>query len=71
MTNNYYEKHKEKLRKEASGRYQNLSEEKKTKGLKKLDKGIKMQLKKKKKKRNKNLYEEKKKKLVEYRKITM
>ena len=44
---------------------------KKTKGLKKLGKGIKMQLKKKKKKRNKNLYEEKKKKLLEYRKITM
>ena len=29
MTNNYYQKHKEKLRKEAYERYENLFEEKK------------------------------------------
>ena len=29
MTNNYYQKQKKKLRKEARGRYQNLSEEEK------------------------------------------
>ena len=32
MANNYYQKHKESLRKEAREKYQNLSEEKKTKG---------------------------------------
>ena len=31
MTNNYYQKHKEELRKEARERYQNLSEEEKQK----------------------------------------
>ena len=31
MVNKYYQKHKEKLQKEAHERYQNLSEEKKTK----------------------------------------
>ena len=31
MTNNYYQKHKEKFRKEALERYQNLSEEEKDK----------------------------------------
>ena len=31
MTNYYYQKHKEKLRKEARERYQNLSEEEKEK----------------------------------------
>ena len=37
MTNNYYNKHKEKLQKEACERYKNLSEEKKkTKGQKRL-----------------------------------
>ena len=35
MTNNYYQKHKEKLRKEAHERYQNLSEEEKDKRQKK------------------------------------
>ena len=34
MTNNYYQKHKEKLRKEACKRYQNLSEEEKEKSKK-------------------------------------
>ena len=29
MTTNYYQKHKQKLQKEASERYQNLSEEEK------------------------------------------
>ena len=31
MTNNYYQKHKEKLQKEAREKYQNLSEEEKDK----------------------------------------
>ena len=31
MVNRYYQKHKKKLRKEARGRYQNLSEEEKEK----------------------------------------
>ena len=31
MTNNYFQKNKEKLRKEVSERYQNLSEEEKDK----------------------------------------
>ena len=31
MLNNYYQKHKERLRKAASERYQNLSEEEKDK----------------------------------------
>ena len=31
MTNNYYQNHKERLRKEARVRYQNLSEEEKDK----------------------------------------
>ena len=35
MVNNYYQKHKEKLRKEARERYQHLSEEKKEKRRKK------------------------------------
>ena len=37
MTTNYYEKHKEKLRKEARERYQNLSEKGKDKRQKKKD----------------------------------
>ena len=35
MANKYYQKHKEKLRKEARERYQNLSEKKRKKGKKK------------------------------------
>ena len=35
MTNNYYQKHREKLQKEAHERYQNLSEEEKDKRQKK------------------------------------
>ena len=35
MTNNYYQKHKEKLRKEARERYQNISKEEKDKKQKK------------------------------------
>ena len=43
MINSYYRKHKEKLRKEAPERYQNLSEEKKTeceKGLRQISKSF-------------------------------
>ena len=47
-SNNYYQKHKEKLRKEACEKYQNLSEEETTKGKKRLEKDIKIQLKMKK-----------------------
>ena len=35
MVNNYYQKHKEKLRKEAREKYENLSEEEKEKRHKK------------------------------------
>ena len=35
MVNNYYQKHKERLQKEARERYQNLSEEEKAKRQKK------------------------------------
>ena len=47
MANKYYQKHKEKLQKETRKRYQNLSEEKKDKIRKRLEKGIKILLKKK------------------------
>ena len=47
---NKYEKNKEKLQKEASERYQNLSEEEKEKGQKKPKTDIKIFLKRKKKK---------------------
>ena len=50
MVNKYYQKHKENLRKEAPERYQNLSEEEKDKGKKRLEKDVKILLKKKKKK---------------------
>ena len=44
MSSKYYQKHKEKLRKEAREIYQNLSEEEKTKGEKRAKKGIKILL---------------------------
>ena len=50
MANKYYQKHKENLQKEARKRYQNLSEEKKDKIRKRLEKGIKILLKKKRRK---------------------
>ena len=50
MVNKHYQKHKEILWKEAQERYENLSKEEKTKGEKKLEKDIKISLKKKKKK---------------------
>ena len=49
MVNNYYQKYKEKLRKEIRERYQNLSVEKKEKGTERLRTNIKIFLKKKKK----------------------
>ena len=42
MTNEYYQKHKKRLRKEARKKYQNLSEEIKNKGQKILEKDIKI-----------------------------
>ena len=57
MVNKYYQKHKEKLQKEARERYQNLSEEEKEK---------KRQYHR---ARNKNLSEEEKVKKVEYIRI--
>ena len=47
MANKYYQKTKEKLQTETRKRYQNLSEEKKDKIRKRLEKGIKILLKKK------------------------
>ena len=68
MTNNYYQKHKEKLQKEAGERYQNLSEGEKDERRKRLEKDIKLLLtKKRRKRRNKNLSQEEKQKLAEYR----
>ena len=49
MVNKYYQKHKEKLRKEARERHQNLSEENKRKSINMLVSGIEIFLKKKKK----------------------
>ena len=42
MVNNYYQKHKEKLSKQARERHQNFSEEEKTKGKESREKGIKI-----------------------------
>ena len=50
MTNNYYQKQKERLQKEARERCHYLSEEEKDKRQKRLEKVIKILLKKKKKK---------------------
>ena len=50
MVNKYYQKHKEKLRKEAHTRCQNLSEEENDKRRKRLEKDIKILLKRKNKK---------------------
>ena len=50
MENNYYQKHKERLRNEARKRYENLSEGEKSKGKKWPKKDIIVLLKKKKKK---------------------
>ena len=47
MINKYYQKHKEKLRKEARERYHNISEQENDKMQKKREKGIKILLKKK------------------------
>ena len=74
MKNSYYQKHKERFRKEARKKYQNLSEQEKNKGKKRPKKGVKILLNKKQEKNcqyhlegNKNLSEEERKKLVEYR----
>ena len=40
MTTNYYQRHKEKLRKKSREKYQNLSEEEKDKSRKKPEKDI-------------------------------
>ena len=50
MVHKYYQKHKERLQKEACERYQHLSEEEKDKRQKKPQKDIKILLKKKKEK---------------------
>ena len=50
IANNYYQKHKEKLQKEAGKTYQNLSEEGKEKDEKRPKKDMKISLKNKKKK---------------------
>ena len=56
MTNKYYQKHKERLRKEAHEKYQNISEEEKDK------RQIRVQ------ERYQNLPKEQKQKLLEYMK---
>ena len=67
ITTNYYQKRKEKLRKEARERYQSLFEEEKEKSKKRIETDIKIFLKRKRKKRqyhhecNTNLSEKKKK----------
>ena len=58
MTNNYYQKSKEKLQKDVRERYTQKKPKKKTKKKKKW-----------KRSHNKNLFEEQKKKLAEYRSI--
>ena len=50
MVNKYYQKHKERLQKEARGRYQNFLKKKNKKGEKRPEKDIKILLKRKKKK---------------------
>ena len=68
MTNNYYQKHKERLQKEARERYQNPCEEEKDKRQKKArERYQNLTEEEKEKRRNKNLSQEKKQKLVEYR----
>ena len=42
MLSKYYQKHKETLRKEARGKYQNLPEEKTVEGKKRFEKDIKV-----------------------------
>ena len=75
MVNKYYQKHKEKLRKEVRERYHNLSEEEKEKRQKRPDTDIKIFLKRKKisallkssqyyREQNKNISEEEKEKKV-------
>ena len=68
MTNNYYQKHKEKLQKEALERYQNLSKEEKDKGQKQAHEIYQdLTEEEREKSRNKNLSEEQKQKLFKYR----
>ena len=50
MVNKYYQKHKERLQKEARGRHQNFLKKKNKKGEKRPEKDIKILLKRKKKK---------------------
>ena len=50
MVNKYYQKHKERLQKEARERYQNFLKKKNKKGKKRPEKDIKILLKRKKKK---------------------
>ena len=67
-TNNYYQKNKEELWKEACERYQNLSKEEKDKRLKKArERYQNLTEEEKEKRRNKNLSEEQRKKLAECR----
>ena len=72
MTNNYYQKHKERLWKETCKKYQNLSEAETNKRKKRPLKDIKISQKKKKKKSISiivkviKICDEEKKKLVEY-----
>ena len=72
MTNDYYQKHKEKLLKLARERYQNLSQEERDKRRKKSQKRYQNFAEKERgKRRYKNLSEEQKQKLVINNKITI
>ena len=67
MVNNYYQKHKERLRKEARERYQNLSEEEKDKRRKKTRERYQNFTDEEKEKKKHQYYLESKKKLPDYR----
>ena len=60
MTSNYYQRHKERLQKEACKRYQNYSEKEKDKRRKNPEKDIKILLKKEAKKDEINMFLRKK-----------
>ena len=66
MINKYYEKHKEKLRKDARERYQNLSKEEKDKRRKKARERYQNFIEEEKEKRG-QYYQERKQKLPKYR----
>ena len=69
MANDYFQKHKEKLQKEARAIYQNRSEKKKRKNAKRSEKNIKIFMKKKTQNKVNIISEKQKQKQVEYMRI--